>query len=214
MIVVSLKTGVYEGDDFLKIELDDGSLFYVRDCYLNGHRRESIASFEEGREISLVQEQAMRFADACFRAERAGVGLISRAEQTEAGLTRKLETRGHASECVSAVMARFVENDLVNDKRYAERWLCSRLTRKTGKVRGPRRLSAALAGRGICREAIKGAFDKTMDEETEFFLLQRFLAQNNVGNTSGIYSLRRLLRYEGFSSTVINRYFDEVTDKE
>ena len=212
MIVISLKTGTHDGAELLKIELCDGSSLYIKNCYLNGHSWECIASFDEGTEVSAAEEEALRFADACFRAERAGLGLVSRAEQTEAGLARKLEARGHTSACVSAVIVHFVENDLVNDERYAERWLRSRLTRKNGRAKGPRRLSAALLGKGIGREAVKGAFDKTMDEETEFLLLQQFLAQSNNGNASVICSLRGRLRYEGFSSPVINRYFDELSD--
>jgi regulatory protein len=165
-----------------------------------------------GCEISSAEEEALRFADVCFRVERVGMRLIARAEQTQAGLFRKLEARFNDSACVSAVMARFIENNLVNDERYAECWLRSRLSRKSGKIGGPRQLSAALGSRGIGREAIKGALDKALDEETEYTLLQRFLAKKPRGIMTGTYSLRGRLKHEGFSTPVINRYFDETAD--
>ena len=211
MTLVSLKTGTQDGLSngtvLLKIELSDSSSLFIKDYYLNNYP----GVFEAGREISPVEEEILRFADACFRAERAGLRLIARAEQTQAGLSRKLEARFHSSACVSAVLSRFVEIDLVNDERYAERWLRSRLARKTGKISGPHRLSAALGSRGIGREAIKAAFDKVLDEETEFALLQRFIAKKPIRINAKMYLLRSRLKHEGFSSPVINRYFEEAT---
>ena len=235
MTVVSLKTRAQDGDNYFKIELSDSSTLHIKPCYLMGYYKKFIfgkvthgeeVPLEEtdvswelsvflktGSEVSSVKEEALRFADACFRAERVGMRLIARAEQTGSGLSRKLEARGHASACVSVVMAHFIENDLVNDERYAERWLQGRLNRKSGRIRGPRLLSVALGNRGIGRKALKSAFDKVLDEETEFTLLQRFLTKRCKGNLSGAYSLRGRLRYEGFSSPVIDRYFEEAMDK-
>ena len=194
--------------DFFKIELSDGSLLFIKDYYLDSLAFSNLSAV--GKEIPHEEEEALRFANACFRAERAGLRLIARAEQTQSGLYRKLKKRGYNTDCVSAVITHFVENDLVNDERYAERWLRSRLARKGGKIKGPRRLLAALGNRGISREALKGAFDKVLDEEAEFTLLQRFLTKNRIGNVPGAYSIRGRLKYEGFSSLVINRYLDET----
>ena len=209
MTVVSLKNGTQDGAEILKIDLSDGSSLHLKDFYLHGSPV-CFDSFYVDKEISPDEEKFLRFADSCFQAERAGKRLIARAEQTEAGLSRKLLSRFHDSACVSAVMAHLIKNDLVNDERYAEHWLRFRLARKSGKVSGPRQLSAALGNRGIGREALKGAFDKVLDEETEYTLLQQFVEKNRI--ISGAYSLRGQLRYEGFSSPVINRYFEERTD--
>ena len=204
MTVVSLKNGTQDGVGLLKIEFSDGSLLHIKkDRYLDGFPG-CFDSIHVDREISLDEEESLRFADSCFQVEMAGIRLIARAEQTQAGLSRKLQSRGHDSACVSAVMSRFIEMDLVNDERYAERWLRVRLARKGGKVSGPRQLSIALGNRGIGVEALKGAFSKVLDEEAEFSLLQQFLDKNRL--VSGSYSLRGQLKYEGFSSPVINRY--------
>jgi SOS response regulatory protein OraA/RecX len=78
----------------------------------------------------------------------------------------------------------------------------------SGKVSCPRKLYAALRSRGIDRNIIKEAFDKTLDEETEYDLLQRFLTKSRKHSPDGNY-LRGYLKHEGFSSPAINRYFDE-----
>ena len=212
MTAVSIKTQTQDGVDVLKVELTDGSFLYIKKCYLGNLGELSLSILETGEDISADKEAVLRFADACFKAEQTGVRLIARAEQTQAGLKRKLEERGHSKACVLAAMTWFIENNLVNDERYAERWLRFRLTRKGGKTNSPRGLSAALGNRGIGREALKGAFDKVLDEEAEYALLKQFLVKNSMKNASGAFSQRGRLKYEGFSSTVINRYFDDEAD--
>jgi regulatory protein len=206
MTIVSLKAGAGNAVGVIKIELSDNTTLIIKNCYLNVYFE--TYSFETDREISPQEEETLRFAADCFRAERMGMRLIARAEQTQTRLFYKLQSRGCSAACVRVVIARFVELDLVNDGRYAERWLRSHLARMSGKVSCPRKLSAGLRNRGIDRNTINEAFDKALDEEAEYDLLQRFLIKNHKLNLSGTY-LRGYLKYEGFSSPVINRYFDE-----
>jgi hypothetical protein len=51
--------------------------------------------------------------------------------------------------------------------------------------------------------------EKILDEETEFALLQRFLVKKPIGNIA--ISLRRELKHEGFSASIINQYIDEIS---
>jgi regulatory protein len=203
-----LKTATERGENVIKIGFFDGSSLSLKPCYLSGYC-ENPVFWEEGREISPLEESALRFAAACYRAERAGMRLVGRAEQTSTGLARKLERRGYDSDCVSAVIARFLDLDLVNNGRYAERWLRSRLARKGGKVPSPRRLSADLANRGIERDTAASSLKETLDIETEWTLLQRFIAQNFPDGNSEGFSLRGRLRFEGFSSSVLQRWFED-----
>jgi regulatory protein len=206
MTIVSFKDGADNAAGVIKIGLSDETSLIVKNCYLNVNFETH--SFETGRELSPQEEETLRFAADCFKAERMGMRLIARAEQTETRLSYKLLGRGCSAACVQTVMARFVELDLVNDGRYAERWLRSHLARMGGKVPGPRKLSAGLRNRGIGRSIIKEAFDNALDEEAEFDLLQRFLAKNRKQSLGRSY-LRSFLKYEGFSSPAIDRYFDE-----
>jgi SOS response regulatory protein OraA/RecX len=105
-------------------------------------------------------------------------------------------------------MAYFAGLDLVNDGRYAERWLRAKLARKGGKIPGPRRLQAMLMNRGIGREDTGTALENVLDDEAEWALLQSYIKKNPSG-TAGAYSLRRQLKYEGFSASVLDRFFEE-----
>ena len=223
MTIVSIKTGT--GAEFRRIELSDGSFFSFKTCYLPPvFDNESLYNpgTAEGREISAGEEAGFRFASSCLRAEKAALRLIARAEQCLFGLSRKLERRGHEPVCVRAVIARLSELELVDDRRFARLWLETRLAR-TGS---PRRLLAALCGRGIDRDDAESALKTTLDTETERRLLARFVHKRrrlrqyrgeraNAGAATGPRtediqrSLRFALRGEGFSLAAIRQFFDE-----
>jgi regulatory protein len=206
MTIVSLKTGAENTADLIKIGFSDNTSLILKNCYLSDYLETH--SLEAGQEISPEEEDTLRFAADCFRTERMGMRLIARAEQTQTRLSYKLKSRGCSTASIQVVIGHFIELDLVNDGRYAERWLRSHLAKMSGKVSGPRKLSAGLRNRGIGRSIIKEAFDKALDEEAEYDLLQRFLIKNRKLSLDGTY-LRGYLRYEGFSSPAINRYYDE-----
>ncbi|MDR1863865.1 MAG: recombination regulator RecX [Treponema sp.] len=211
MTLVSLKSGTENGAGFLKITLSDDSSFSVKTCYLS-QAASDLSLWEEGREISPAEEEDLRFAAACYRAEQDGLRLIARAEQTEAGLSRKLGHRGHDSAGVSAVVSRFVSLGLINDERYAELWIRSRLARRSGKIPTPRTLLASLRNRGIDSSSAGKALKSILDEETELALLKRYMGQTSSRASlpvSSGFSLRGVLKFEGFSQDVLSVYFED-----
>ena len=207
MFIVSVKAGT--GGEARRVALSDGSCFSFNTCYLPPVFNEQLYCLGiEGLEISQSDEEAFRFASACLRAEKAALQLIARAEQTEFGLSRKLEKRGHDTACVRAVIARLCETGLLDDSRYARLWLESRMCRQGSS---PRRLLAALCARAIDRHTAERAVKAALDNETEQQLLERF-AQKQLRKKNALgdpRSLRYLLKSEGFSSQSIQQYFEE-----
>jgi len=208
MIIVSLKPEAKGG--LFRIELSDGSLFSFRNCYLPPEifdARLDSPGTAQGEEISSAEETALRHASACLRAEKAALRLIARAEQCAAGLSRKLEKRGHEKLCVNAVISRLSELNLLDDNRYAELWLESRLR----LARSPRRLLISLSARGIDRDDAGAAMKKVLDEEAESSMLARF-AKKRIRKSGGgedvICSLKYLLKNEGFSQAAIQKFLD------
>jgi regulatory protein len=150
-------------------------------------------------------EAALNHAAACLAAEKAALRLIARAEQYGAGLVRKLEQRKYSPEAVRTVLARLLELGMVDDRRYAELWLKSRVRR--GK-KGPRTLETALRAKGIDREAVARALETALAGEAEAGLLERCVraGQEKYGPD---LALRFFLKSEGFSSAVIEAFFEE-----
>ena len=206
MTIVSVKSETSE--EHRRIELSDGSVFSFKTCYLP-----YIPDIAEGREISGDEEASFRFASACLRAETTALKLIARAEQNVYGLSLKLEKRGHDSACVRSALARLCELGVLSDLRYARLWLESRVSRGSSS---PRRLRAALRARNIDRHDAETALKEVLDDETEQMLLEHFAQkmQNKSAARSREdapdYSLKYLLRNEGFSSQAIERYLDTI----
>jgi len=211
MTIISLKTEAK--GELSRIELSDGSLFSYRISYLPPELLNTqIVSpgTAQGMEITAVEETAFRHASACLRAEKAALRLIARAEQCTPGLTAKLKKRGHESSCVNAVISRLTELKLLDDRRFAQLWLESRLR----LARSPRRLLSALCIRGIDRDDAESALKTALDEDTEHSLLTRFVKKHSrkaAGNNDGTVtrSLKHLLKSEGFSSSAIQKFFDD-----
>jgi regulatory protein len=208
MTLVSLKPGT--GGELWRIELSDGSLFSLRTCYLAGVSGGDFdRCFVAGGEINAGEEGALRFAAACLRAERTALRLIARAEQTVPGLSLKLKRRGFDAACAAAVLHRLEDLDIVNDQRFAALWIQSRLARR---AESPRRLLSALRNRGIGREDAETALKAFLNFQNESVLLRDYIIKHRLlpaPKQTGDRSLKYRLKTEGFSSAVIQNYWEE-----
>ncbi|MFP3042615.1 recombination regulator RecX [Treponema primitia] len=209
MVVASLKTTETKaGPVILRIGLSDGSLFSLNSVYLL-HPFQGDGYFSPNKEISPEEETSLRFAADCFRAERAALRLVARAEQTRAGITRKLEQRGHGSSQVRAAVSYLTDLEIVDDRRFAERWIQSRLYRGADS---PLRLVTALCQRGISREIAKSACKAILDFEKETNLLQKFISKRHPLTANSFREDRFLkgqLKREGFSNQALEWYWED-----
>jgi len=213
MNIISIKTET--AGESRRIELSDGSVFSFMPCYLPPSFDESLYTPEicGERNLNDDEEQALRFASACMRAENAALKLIARAEQSSAGLRYKLEKRGHDRACVQRVIFRLQELLLLDERRFVRLWLESRIACRADS---PRRLLANLCARGIDRDYAESGIKAALDTATELELLRRYVQKlekrknytkiigwnNNGKNGDAERSLKYHLKSEGFSSLV------------
>jgi regulatory protein len=215
MVVTSIKsTGTKAGPVIFRIGLSEGSLFSFNPAYLPRSFQEGDYFFP-GKELSPEEETALRFASDCFRAERAALRLVARAEQTRAGIARKLEQRGHESPHIQAVISYLTGLKIVDDRRFARRWIQSRLYRGADS---PLRLIAGLCQRGIDRSTARSACKSILDFEQETALLQKFIAKRYpaAGNSScgdppdrKARFFKGQLKREGFSTQALEWYWED-----
>ena len=133
--------------------------------------------------------------------------LIARAEQFGAGLARKLLKRGHDEDSANAVISSLREQNLINDRRYAQLWIQSR----SRFALGPLKLLSSLSARGIERDDAQAALKTVLDEETELAMLARFVKKHEKKRKGRAdnFRLRHLLKSEGFSTRAIKQFFNE-----
>ncbi|MDR2659125.1 MAG: recombination regulator RecX [Spirochaetaceae bacterium] len=151
-------------------------------------------------------------AEAALSGEKAALRdalrLVARAEQCVAGLSLKLQKKGYDRAVVKVVTASLAESGMLDDARYARLWLGSRVKHRPDT---PRELISALRAKGISRYTAARALKEVLSasgENLELALLRRFTAKKGLGGLTEA-RLREKLRFEGFSSEVLDCLFDE-----
>jgi len=209
--VVSLKTEEIQGSGLVKVEFSNGTSLLCATDYLSEDQfpesKNSVAQWEAGKELSAEEVEAFQFASLCYRAEKIALGLIARAEQNSLGLAAKLERRGYDAAVVKMVVSQLLKRNLLDDGRYAELWIRSRLALR--KAPSPRWLLVSLVKRGIDRASALRALTGALDPETEYTLLLKFLEKQAVSEGKNARSLRNQLKYEGFSVDTLRKYFND-----
>ena len=215
LTIISIKPGGSRNNRVVTVEFSDGSsLMLITDYLRMGgdfvflDDAENV-SFNDylGRELSSEEEEDFRFASLCSNAEKIALRLIARAEQNSLGITAKLEHRGYSSAVVKAVVSCLVARNLLDDERYAELWLRSRLAVKKGY--SPQALLAGLCKRGISKSSSRKAMNKVLDPETEYALLLRYIENGKFQEDNNTFSRKAQLKYEGFSTESLDRFFDK-----
>jgi regulatory protein len=193
-----------------RIVLSDGALFSFKADYLPPeYPLEEV--YVPGRELSPPEADAVYFAAACYRTERIALRLTARAEQHSFGISGKLQRRGHTAPCIRAVVARLFAGGIVNDGRYASRWIQARLARPSAAT--PRGLTESLRRRGLNRETVQSALAAALEGEAEADLLRAYLEKNRrrgpLFRAAGEGRLKQALRHEGFSPELLDRFREE-----
>jgi regulatory protein len=197
----------------MRIGLSDGSLFSFKTVYLPpGFDSQSLEI--PGREVSPEEAQSLRHASGCYRAERAALQLVARAEQTRSGLSHKLERKGLDSAHIRPALDYLESLEILNDRRFAELYLGGKLRRALSAGRTklcPRKLFSSLLNRGISADTARRAMKAALDREGEITLLRNYIAAVYAGfeEAPGMMIWQKL-KTEGFSQHAINAYKEEL----
>ena len=138
-----------------------------------------------------------------------------------AELRQKLSRRANSAADLNAAMAKVREYELIDDKKFSEAFVSSRLQNQGfGRFRILRELRAKRVAPTVAERAVEDAFAST----DELALIQRFLDRKYRGKNlaemlkeeKNLVSAYRRLRTAGFSSSgslaVLKRYTGVVED--
>ncbi|RZT01230.1 regulatory protein RecX [Cuneatibacter caecimuris] len=95
------------------------------------------------------------------RAKLRSMNLLKRADQTEAGLRRKLKEGFYPQECIEEAVAYVRSYHYIDDERYARQYL-----EIYGKRKSKKQLRQELQQKGISRELLEQAFEEVRPDET------------------------------------------------
>ena len=136
-------------------------------------------------------------------ARKRAMDLLARREHSRTELIRKLETRGIPLDEATEAVGTLEGEGLVDDERFAESFVASRIRRG----QGPARIGHELAQRGVSRDVSAGALtdpDEVWVERAIDVLLRRY--GNRPADDYGERAKRmRFLYQRGFTSDQARR---------
>lgn len=150
---------------------------------------------EAGCACSPEVAEALLAAARTYIAERQAYAYLARAEHSRKQLEIKLEKKGFSREEARPALDYLEESGALDDTRFAEAWLHSRLV-KAGE--GRLKLLAGLASRGISRERAQSAVDLFFKEHDETEILYKTTEKLIRQGKTGEKLLESLVR-KGFS---------------
>jgi regulatory protein len=130
-------------------------------------------------------------------ARQTAISLLARRDFATGELRAKLEQQGYVGPVAAAVVARLVEERVLNDARYAENYVSYHAERG----QGPLRIEADLKALGVAGEVMETALAAGPDWRMRAgeVRLRKFGAEQPSDRTEKVRQAR-FLQYRGFSS--------------
>lgn len=185
------------GEGAVRVRLSDGSLFLLDPDAAGA------ATLAPGDLLDDDQIEILAAADETRRCRTKATDLLARAEQNRRGLAEKLRKRGFSPTAVAAAIDRLIEKGWLDDRRFADSWVRSRLRTRP---EGPTVLVAGLMKRGVDGRTAREAVDQALGENGADDALDR--AGEKLLRRSGITGpkLRSALARKGFRPGEIDRW--------
>jgi len=191
------------------VELDDNQALEIDPDIAVGH------GLKTGAPISDELVERLRYEDELLRARRRLTRYLALRVKSVADARLYLEKAGFAEAVVAAAIDDAIERDLLDDRRFAERYVRTKL--KTSPV-GPLRLLADLLSHGIApalaEEVLQPQFDLTWQREAaEALALKRRKRKPASDENAERKRLFDWLRQRGFENEVARGVAERVVQK-
>jgi regulatory protein len=176
----------------------------------------SLARLEPGNELGEAESAILCLAAEAREAEKRGLALLARAEQSTFLLRCKLEQRGFSGRASSIALERLASSGWLDDRRFAKAYASSRLSRSGSKAEGPASLERELRERGIDRATAVATISELLGPDCEPEARALALAQaakkalkRSAGDRD---ETRRMLRELGYKSEEISELFESLDE--
>lgn len=150
----------------------------------------------------MEQEQIKKAKNKAFK-------LLSYRERTIEEMRDRLEKKDFSLEVINEVIDYLLAKDLLNEKRFSEMWIRSRIN---NHPRGRRLIYKELSQKGVDNKIINAALNQYLSREEEIkmaeYLTTKWLRRRKEEDRSS-YKLKNYLSNKGFDYEIIF----EVTDK-
>ncbi len=147
--------------------------------------------------------------DQFIEARNKAFHLLSYRERTIKEMRDRLKKKDFSAEVIEKVITYLLEKDYLNEQRFAEMWIRSRINHHP---RGRKLIYKELKDKGVERKIINSALDEYLSREKELemasYLMNKWLRRRKDEDSSS-YKLKNYLASKGFNYDMIY----EITDK-
>ena len=143
------------------------------------------------------------------KARNKAFKLLSYRERTIKEIEDRLRKKDFEEEVIKAVVDFLLENDYLNEERFAEMWIRSR---KNHHPRGRKLIYKELKNKGVNQRIINNALNQYLSSQEELemaqYLMDKWLRRRTEEDSSS-YKLKNYLANKGFNYNLIY----QITDK-
>ena len=192
-----------ERGTYIEIILSDSSSFFIL--------HDDVSDLNHYPGDFANEETVARLAafDRICRACNKALDLLSFSPSTAFMMKQKLMQKGFDSISAGTAVSRLLEKHILDDKKYAENWVASRLSRNP---ESPLVLKASLLKKGVDRktadEILKGI---TPDSDQYIEAFEKAFNKQLRSPGKSAEKIRISLSRKGFPLSLINKYLDNKT---
>jgi len=143
------------------------------------------------------------------KARNKAFELLSYRERTIKEIEDRLRKKDFSEEVIKAVVDFLLENDYLNEDRFAEMWIRSR---KNHHPRGRKLIYKELKNKGVNQKIINSALNQHLSSQEELemakYLMEKWLRRRTEEDSLS-YKLKNYLANKGFNYDLIY----QITDK-
>ncbi len=189
----------------IKVQLSDGSCFFISEQDL---RDEDISPLELVPDFIFPKAVINRLRDSWLRrqVQEKALSLLARAPHSTFSLRVKLLKRGYDSPKIEETLSWLTEKGYLNDERFAESWLRSRIDRR---AEGRAILMSGLLRKGVKREVAEQVVNGFVTPRLEYENAVKALAKLRRQGVADRDTLMKKLRARGFSYPLILQVLQE-----
>lgn len=185
----------------VRVTLSDGSSFFLLPEQLLD------LALTEGMEVDEPLRDLLVREDEYLRCWNKALDLLDRRDHSEVELRRKLMQRTFSPSAIDRAATRLQELNLLDDRRFTESWLLSRINRK---AEGRAKLSALLQGKGVSRTLVEEMLQLHYREEDEEEALRRAWGKLTRTGKGSYRSAAAALLRKGFPRARVFRFLEAL----
>jgi len=192
--ITAIKTGA--SGESVQIRFSDGSSFFISpESYADLAIRCDMPVTEE------LREELQRASDFHAAVHKA-LQLSARRDHARYEMNLKLRQRGFSDDIINRALARLQRFGIIDDRRFAENWLYSRMQKKN---EGPQKIKAALLKKGVDTHIVEEVMQSHLTPERIEESLAAATERDIIRSGGDQAKFVRMLQNRGFSWSLIKK---------